>query len=76
MRVSRNTTMHGFAINCCNDLEPFAQFIPCGISDAGVTSISEQLGRTVTPADILEPLEAELVKYQDRLAESFEPISA
>ena len=49
MRVSRNTTMHGFAINCCNDLAPFAQFIPCGISDAGVTTISEQLGRTVTP---------------------------
>ena len=76
MRVSRNTTMHGFAINCCNDTAPFQQFIPCGISDAGVTTISEQLGRTVTPADILEPLEAELLKYQDRLAESFEPIAA
>ncbi len=43
MRVSRNTTMHGFAINCCNDTAPFQQFIPCGISDAGVTTISEQL---------------------------------
>ena len=72
MRVSRNTTHARLqGINCCNDTAPFQQFIPCGISDAGVTTISEQLGRTVTPADILEPLEAELLKYQDRLAESF-----
>ena len=50
------------------------QFIPCGITDAGVTTISEQLGRTVTPADILGPLERELIKYQDRLAMPFEPL--
>lgn len=76
IRVSKQTTMHGFAINCCNDTAPFMQFIPCGITDAGVTTISEQLGRTVTPAEILEPLEQELVKYQDRLAMSFEPLSS
>ena len=35
--------------------------------------MSEQLGRTVTPAEILEPLERELTRYADRLAESFEP---
>ena len=73
IRVSKNTAMHGFAINCCNETAPFMQFIPCGITDAGVTTMSEQLGRTVTPAEILEPLERELTRYADRLAESFEP---
>jgi len=70
--------MHGIGLNVNPTLESFSleRIIPCGISDAGVTSISEQLGRTVTPADILEPLEAELLKYQDRLADSFEPIAA
>ena len=74
IRVSKQTTMHGSAINCCNETAPFMQFIPCGITDAGVTTISEQLGRTVTPADILETLERELIKYQDRLATPFEPL--
>ena len=73
IRVSKNTAMHGFAINCCNETAPFMQFIPCGITDAGVTTMSEQLGRTVTPAEILEPLERELTRYADRLAEAFEP---
>ena len=74
IRVSKQTTMHGFAINCCNETAPFMQFIPCGITDAGVTTISEQLGRTVTPADILETLERELIKYQDRLAMPLSPL--
>ena len=39
IRVSKQTTMHGFAINCCNETAPFMQFIPCGITDAGVTTI-------------------------------------
>lgn len=73
IRVAKNTTMHGFAINCCNDLAPFSQFIPCGISDAGVTSISEQLGRRFTPEELLDSLETELLRYSDQLAESFEP---
>lgn len=73
IRVSKNTTMHGFAINCCNETEPFMQFIPCGITDAGVTTMSEQLGRTIMPVDILDSLERELGKNADRLAETFEP---
>lgn len=73
IRVAKNTTMHGFSINCNNELAAFEQFTPCGISDAGVTSISEQLGRNFEPVEIVETLEQELVKYADQLAASFEP---
>lgn len=60
IRINRRVTMHGFAINCSNDLGPFAQIVPCGITDAGVTSISEELGRSVVPADIVSRIEEEL----------------
>jgi lipoyl(octanoyl) transferase len=47
VRVARATTMHGFALNCDCDLGAFTTIVPCGISDAGVTSLSAELGRTV-----------------------------
>lgn len=76
IRVSRNTTMHGFSINCNNDTAAFAQFIPCGITDAGVTTISEQLGRNISPADIVEAVEEEMARYANQLAEDFTPAHA
>ena len=60
IRINRRVTMHGFAINCSNDLAPFAQIVPCGITDAGVTSISEEIGRSVLPAEIVSRIEEEL----------------
>lgn len=48
IRVAEGVTMHGFALNCSNSLEPYRQIVACGIQDAGVTTMSEQLGRTVT----------------------------
>ncbi|WP_299165015.1 lipoyl(octanoyl) transferase LipB [uncultured Arthrobacter sp.] len=60
IRINRRVTMHGFAINCSNNLAPFAQIVPCGITDAGVTSISEEIGRTVAPADIVSRVEEQL----------------
>lgn len=53
VRVQRGVTMHGFAVNCDNSLAPFAQIVPCGISDAGVTTVSEVTGRQVTPRDLI-----------------------
>lgn len=60
VRVVEACTMHGFALNCSNELEPFDRIIPCGISDAGVTTLSAELGRVITPSEVA-PLAAELL---------------
>lgn len=54
MRVKEGVTMHGFALNADNDLTPYSQIIPCGITTAGVTSIEAETGQKVTPADLAE----------------------
>jgi lipoyl(octanoyl) transferase len=53
IRVSCGVTMHGFALNCSNGFEAYDSIVACGIVDAGVTSLSRELGRTVTPADVV-----------------------
>jgi lipoyl(octanoyl) transferase len=53
IRVQRGVTMHGFEINCDADLTAFDRIVPCGIRDAGVTSLSAELGRDVTVAEVL-----------------------
>ncbi|GAB3470368.1 lipoyl(octanoyl) transferase LipB [Actinophytocola sediminis] len=55
IRVQGGVTMHGFELNCDTDLAAFERIIPCGISDAGVTSLSLELGRQVT-VDEVRPL--------------------
>ncbi len=53
IRVQRDVTMHGFEINCNADLASFDNIIPCGIRDVGTTSLSLELGRQVTVAEVL-----------------------
>jgi lipoyl(octanoyl) transferase len=53
IRVSRATTLHGFALNCDCDLNAFSPIVPCGISDAGVTSLTAELGRRVGVDDVI-----------------------
>ncbi|HEY3007047.1 MAG TPA: lipoyl(octanoyl) transferase LipB [Micromonosporaceae bacterium] len=60
IRVARAVTLHGFALNCACDLSYFDRIIPCGIRDAGVTSLSAELGRPVTVADALPVVERHL----------------
>jgi lipoyl(octanoyl) transferase len=60
IRVARGVTMHGFALNCDCDLSWFDRIVPCGISDATVTSLSAEAGRPITVADALEPVERHL----------------
>ncbi len=60
LRVSRGVTMHGFAINCDVDLSFYDRFVPCGISDAGVTSLSAELGRDVTVQEVAPVAERHL----------------
>jgi lipoyl(octanoyl) transferase len=60
IRVARAVTLHGFALNCACDLAYFDRIVPCGIRDAGVTSLSVELGRPVTVADALPVVDRHL----------------
>jgi lipoyl(octanoyl) transferase len=60
IRVARAVTQHGFAINADCDLANYDRFVPCGIRDAGVTSLTAELGREVTVAEVLPIVERHL----------------
>ena len=60
IRVTRGVTMHGLALNCNNTLEFYQHIVPCGITDAGVTTLSAELGRDVDTYDMIAPLAAAL----------------
>ena len=63
IRVSRGVTMHGFALNCDVDLGWYDRFVPCGIADAGVTSLSQELARDVPVSEVLPVVETHLSTY-------------
>jgi lipoyl(octanoyl) transferase len=60
IRVAKRVTMHGFALNCNNDLTPFKEIVPCGIPDADVTSLSEELNRTISVSEVVPIVEKHL----------------
>lgn len=68
IRVARGVTMHGFSLNADVDLSWYDRFVPCGIADAGVTSLSVELGRTVgveEAAGLVRPHLVELLAWND-----------
>lgn len=66
IRVHHGVTLHGFALNCSNDLAPFSSIIPCGITDAATTTITRELGRTIKPIDVVDRVTEELLAVLPR----------
>lgn len=66
MRISRGVTSHGFALNCSTDLARFNAIVPCGLPDKPACSLSSLLGRTVTVAEALPPVERHLAERLER----------
>lgn len=60
IRVARGVTMHGFALNCDCDLTAFDTIVPCGLPDAGVTSLTAETGRRIGVRDVLDAVRAAL----------------
>jgi lipoyl(octanoyl) transferase len=60
IRVARGVAMHGFALNCDCDLSWVARIVPCGIADAGVTTLTAELGRRVSVAEVVPLVERRL----------------
>lgn len=64
IRVAEKVTMHGFALNCNNSLDPYETIIACGIKDAATSTISELLKRDITPAMAAEVIQRRLLEIE------------
>ncbi|SKO03626.1 Probable lipoyltransferase LipB [Mycobacteroides abscessus subsp. bolletii] len=69
VRVQRGVTMHGFSLNCNNSLDAYLPIVACGITDAGVTTLSAELGRDVTIDEVHEQVVSSVIDaLEGRLA--------
>ena len=62
IRVARGVTLHGFALNVNPDMSAFDAIVPCGIADAGVTSLCAEAGAPIGVDDVIGPV-AEAVAF-------------
>lgn len=65
LHLSRGVTMHGLALNVCNDLDGFRAIVPCGFAELQVSTLSRELGRAVPVAVALDALERRLPRIFD-----------
>jgi len=61
MRVAKGVTMHGFALNVNPDLSAYSRIVPCGISDADVTSIAQEIGRDISVSEVMPLVESKIL---------------
>ena len=71
IRVAQGVTMHGFALNCNNDLSWFDRIVPCGIRDAGVTTLSKELGHDISIEEVSQLTEVHLHRVFDPIAQDY-----
>lgn len=76
VRVQGGVTLHGFALNCAPDLTAYDRIVPCGIADAGVSSLTVELDRTVPVAEVLDAVRVAVLDALDgRLPVAEHPVA-
>lgn len=68
IRVAKGVTMHGFALNVNPDLSAFKSIVPCGISDADVTSLEIELQRLITIDEVAPLVERHIFESLKRVS--------
>ncbi|MFT4127119.1 MAG: lipoyl(octanoyl) transferase LipB [Gordonia sp. (in: high G+C Gram-positive bacteria)] len=77
IRVAKGVALHGFALNVDPDLSAFDAIVPCGIADAGVTSLARELGRPCTVDEVIGDVMTEVSLALDaRSPSSGRPVDA
>jgi len=69
LRVAKGVTMHGFALNVNPDLSAYSKIVPCGITDAKVTSLSAELGRSITIEEVMPVLKKHILPTLERVSQ-------
>lgn len=68
IRVAKGVTMHGFALNVNPDLSSFRSIVPCGITDADVTSLEIELGRPINIDEVAPLVERHIFESLKRVS--------
>lgn len=76
IRVARGVTMHGLQLNCDCDMSWYDRIVPCGIRDAGTTSLSQELGRRVPVAEVVPLAERHLAEVLGATTTRHAPLDA